>query len=110
MAKKKLGKKHACYECGCKFYDMGRPKAICPKCGSDQHEAPKKDAASSARTTALASPSRPRTRRRRDEGTLESEDNLGDDENEKSDGLGDELSLMDDDILETAEVDADDED
>ena len=43
MAKKKLGNKHVCYQCNCKFYDLSRPKPICPKCGADQTEAPKKD-------------------------------------------------------------------
>lgn len=32
----KLGKKHKCYRCGCKFYDFDKPGAICPKCGENQ--------------------------------------------------------------------------
>jgi len=32
----KLGKKYRCYKCGCKFYDLNKPKAICPRCGEDQ--------------------------------------------------------------------------
>ena len=29
----KFGKKHECGACGTKFYDMNKPKPICPKCG-----------------------------------------------------------------------------
>ncbi|NOZ85842.1 MAG: TIGR02300 family protein [Deltaproteobacteria bacterium] len=36
----KLGKKYICYSCGGKFYDLGRPEPICPKCGANQNEAP----------------------------------------------------------------------
>ena len=65
MAKKKLGKKYACYQCGCKFYDLTRPKPICPKCGADQKEAPTKakPPQSKAGVTAAAPP-RSRGRRR----------------------------------------------
>ncbi|MEA2102730.1 MAG: TIGR02300 family protein [Thermodesulfobacteriota bacterium] len=31
-----LGKKYRCYKCGCKFYDLNKPSAVCPKCGEDQ--------------------------------------------------------------------------
>ena len=31
-----LGTKHECFSCGAKFYDFGRPQAICPKCGANQ--------------------------------------------------------------------------
>ena len=39
-----LGTKHECAGCGIKFYDLGNPKAVCPKCGWDpkQEEPPKK--------------------------------------------------------------------
>ena len=30
-----LGKKHECPECGTKFYDLGKSKLLCPKCGFD---------------------------------------------------------------------------
>ncbi len=36
MAESKLGTKHECISCGAKFYDLGKPKHICPKCGTDQ--------------------------------------------------------------------------
>ena len=35
-----LGRKHTCFKCGAKFYDLKKPKALCPKCGADQAEAP----------------------------------------------------------------------
>ena len=37
---KDLGTRHACYECGTKFYDLKKPAPICPKCGADQRENP----------------------------------------------------------------------
>ena len=37
-----LGKKYECFRCGTKFYNLGKPEAICPRCGANQ-----KDAASS---------------------------------------------------------------
>ena len=37
-----LGKKWACFSCGGKFYDFSKPEAICPKCGSNQKNAPAK--------------------------------------------------------------------
>ncbi|HVS02208.1 MAG TPA: FYDLN acid domain-containing protein [Thermoanaerobaculia bacterium] len=33
-----LGTKHECGECGAKFYDLGRPDPICPRCGTNQRE------------------------------------------------------------------------
>ncbi len=34
-----LGRKYTCYSCHTKFYDLGKPAPLCPKCGSDQREA-----------------------------------------------------------------------
>ncbi len=34
-----LGKKYECFSCGTKFYDLGRPEAVCPKCGANQKDA-----------------------------------------------------------------------
>jgi hypothetical protein len=31
-----LGKKYECAECGTKFYDLGKPDPICPRCGTNQ--------------------------------------------------------------------------
>jgi len=35
-----LGKKHTCYNCGTKFYDLNKEQVICPKCGADQNSKP----------------------------------------------------------------------
>ncbi len=32
----KWGKKFTCFRCSAKFYDLNKPKALCPKCGADQ--------------------------------------------------------------------------
>ena len=37
-----LGKKYTCFQCAAKFYDFGKPEAICPKCGANQKSAPAK--------------------------------------------------------------------
>lgn len=37
----KYGKRYRCYACGALFYDLNKEKAICPKCGADQANAPK---------------------------------------------------------------------
>ncbi|MEO6260644.1 MAG: FYDLN acid domain-containing protein, partial [Thermoanaerobaculia bacterium] len=34
-----LGKKFNCYSCHTKFYDLGKPIPLCPKCGADQRDA-----------------------------------------------------------------------
>ncbi len=36
----KLGKKFTCWKCSTKFYDLNKPSAKCPKCGSDPAEDP----------------------------------------------------------------------
>ena len=35
-----LGTKYVCFKCGTKFYDLKKPAPTCPKCGTDQREAP----------------------------------------------------------------------
>jgi uncharacterized protein (TIGR02300 family) len=39
MPELKLGTKYDCYNCGTKFYDLGKPEAVCPKCGANQKDA-----------------------------------------------------------------------
>lgn len=39
MPELKLGIKFDCYNCGTKFYDLGKSEAICPKCGANQKDA-----------------------------------------------------------------------
>jgi len=41
--KEKLGQRYSCFECGVKFYDLNRPKAVCPDCEADQSTAPATD-------------------------------------------------------------------
>jgi uncharacterized protein (TIGR02300 family) len=45
-----LGNKFECAECGTKFYDLGHPAAVCPKCGT----APKRDGSEVERKVPLA--------------------------------------------------------
>lgn len=35
-----LGKKHTCFHCNTKFYDLNKPDKLCPKCGTDQSVKP----------------------------------------------------------------------
>ena len=35
-----LGRKHVCFKCSTKFYDLKKPVALCPKCGANQADAP----------------------------------------------------------------------
>ena len=39
-----LGKKYECFHCHTKFYNLGKPDAICPKCGANQKNAKSDDA------------------------------------------------------------------
>jgi len=34
-----LGKKFECFSCRAMFYDLGKPEAVCPKCGANQRDA-----------------------------------------------------------------------
>jgi uncharacterized protein (TIGR02300 family) len=51
-----LGTKYTCFKCGTKFYDLKKPAPTCPKCGTDQREAPvpKVVTARQARAAAVA--------------------------------------------------------
>lgn len=107
MKKKKLGAKHVCFQCGCKFYDLAKPQPLCPKCGANQAEGKKKTAVSAPRHAGgdLPLPS-PRARRRPQqeddwdgsEVAFEPDDS-GNDEAFDVDGL----SLVDEDDLEETE-------
>ena len=41
MVHEKWGSKWVCFGCGCKFYDLKKSSAVCPKCGADQGDRPK---------------------------------------------------------------------
>ena len=53
-----LGRKYTCYSCHTKFYDLGKPEPICPKCGADQRDAEEAPATTSHRGRAAAPPPR----------------------------------------------------
>ena len=39
MAELNLGTKFECFSCGTRFYDLGKPDPLCPKCGANQKDA-----------------------------------------------------------------------
>ncbi len=95
-----LGTKYDCHSCGAKFYDLGRPEPICPKCGANQKDAKRAD------PTAEATSSK---RRRREEVARPVEE-----AEEELIGTGDE-DFGDDDLetpegVEETEEDFDDDD
>ena len=47
-----LGKKYTCYSCHTKFYDLGKPVPLCPKCGADQRDAEDSPAPTTSRSRA----------------------------------------------------------
>jgi uncharacterized protein (TIGR02300 family) len=51
MPEIKLGTKHECYNCGTKFYDLGKSEAICPKCGADQKNAKEAESPAAAKAS-----------------------------------------------------------
>jgi len=40
MSAKELGRKHTCWKCGTRFYDLKKATPVCPKCGADPRESP----------------------------------------------------------------------
>ncbi|MBM4385834.1 MAG: FYDLN acid domain-containing protein [Deltaproteobacteria bacterium] len=56
VAKPGLGHKWACFNCGVKFYDLGKDVPVCPKCEADQRDRPPVVAEAS---TAPSQPKRP---------------------------------------------------
>ena len=51
-----LGRKYTCYSCHTKFYDLGKPEPICPKCGADQRDAEEAPVTTSHRGRAASRP------------------------------------------------------
>lgn len=45
MPELKLGNKFDCFNCGTKFYDLGKSEAVCPKCGANQKNAVQSESA-----------------------------------------------------------------
>jgi len=87
LDKAKLGQRYTCYECGTKFYDLNRPAALCPECGTDQVDAPKRDMRS-----ILSS-----GRRVKREPEPEPEPETEEDEDSSQDGLDDPETLLQED-------------
>jgi hypothetical protein len=58
-AASKLGTKWNCFQCGAKFYDLGKPQPLCPKCGADQRLRPKVSANAPAQPPAPRRAPRP---------------------------------------------------
>src|SRR5262249_52059290 len=49
-AANKLGNKFECYNCGTRFYDLGKSEAICPKCGANQKDSDRGESSPSTST------------------------------------------------------------
>ena len=49
-----LGKKYTCYSCHTKFYDLGKPVPLCPKCGADQRDAEEAPVVTASRSRSRA--------------------------------------------------------
>ena len=54
-----LGRKYTCYSCHTKFYDLGKPVPLCPKCGADQRDADDTPAYTPARRGRVVAPPEP---------------------------------------------------
>lgn len=51
MPELKLGTKYDCYNCGTKFYDLGKSEPVCPKCGANQKDAVTSDSLAASQST-----------------------------------------------------------
>ena len=51
MPELKLGSKYDCYNCGTKFYDLGKAEPICPKCGANQKDAVTSDSVAASQSS-----------------------------------------------------------
>lgn len=106
MPELKLGAKFECYNCGTKFYDLGKSEPLCPKCGANQKDAVTSESPSSSQSS----------RRRRKADVAKAVDLEEDEPIAAADDIDDELvepdlegaDLGDDD--EEEEEDIDDED
>ena len=92
-----LGKKYTCYSCHTKFYDLGKPVPLCPKCGADQ-----RDADDAPAYTA------PRGRARVVEEPAEEEEFTPASAAEPSDDEAEDFTPADDDRVEDAEEEEED--
>jgi len=51
MPELKLGSKYDCFNCGTKFYDLGKPEPVCPKCGANQKDAVTSDSLAASQSS-----------------------------------------------------------
>lgn len=51
MAELNLGTKFECYNCGTRFYDLGKSEPVCPKCGANQKDSDRGESSSAAAST-----------------------------------------------------------
>lgn len=51
-----LGRKYNCYSCHTKFYDLGKPVPLCPKCGADQRDSEQTPVVTSHRSRRAPAP------------------------------------------------------
>ena len=77
-----LGNRYTCYSCGQKFYDLNRPKAICPSCDADQVNAP-------ALVISKVSSGLPEGDITEAEGTSEDGTETGEEDGSQAEGFGD---------------------
>lgn len=96
MAKIEWGNRYTCFSCECKYYDLNRSEALCPRCGSDPREAVLAAKAPARASRAQANPDEEDS----DQGDLDDTLDVGVD-------AGD---LLDEDGDEEEEEDEDDED
>jgi uncharacterized protein (TIGR02300 family) len=51
MAELNLGTKFECYNCGTRFYDLGKSEPVCPKCGANQKDSDRGESSTAAAST-----------------------------------------------------------
>lgn len=92
MDKSKLGQRFTCFSCGTKFYDLNRPQALCPECGTDQAEAPAKDMKALLKGDGRRRKTKPviETPEDNSDDDLDDVDDLFDDDDDDDDGGDDE--------------------
>ena len=88
MPAKDLGTKHVCYKCATRFYDLGKPEPLCPKCGADQRQspavkAPEKRSRAPARPAAAAAAPEPEVELAEVEADDDAEDEDDDDDDDE---------------------------
>ncbi len=107
MPELKLGAKFECYNCGTKFYDLGKSEPLCPKCGANQKDAVTSESPSSSQSSRRRRKAEvPKAVDLEEDEPIAAADDLVDDELVEPDLVG--ADLGDDDAEE--EEDIDDED